>query len=167
MSPKLQQYLGHVKCNTNLAICPFPVANRIPLKECAGAVVDEDRVVYGHWFFLMRYLNQNKAPLPTLNYHTEIVAEWFKSSTYFRPPKKVAPGKRPPFPQLSYMTANFREHRGLMTDALRQQPAPSVLSPTRAKILCLHMPDVEGMDGSEGEGEAQPEGEGEAQPEGE
>ena len=101
----------------NLAICPFPVADRIPLEERAGAVTDEDRAVYGDWLFLMRYSNQNKAILPTLNYDTEMVAKWFKSSPYFRPPKKVGPGNRPPFPPLSYMMANFREHRVLINDA--------------------------------------------------
>ena len=112
----------------------------------------------------MRYSNQNKAILPTLNYDTEMVTEWFKSSPYFRPPKKVGPGNRPAFPPLSYMTTNFREHRVLMNDAFCQQPAASVLSATRAKIVCLQMPDVDGVDGNEGEGEAQPEGEGQAQP---
>ena len=86
---------------------------------------------------------------------------WFKSSPYFPPPKKVALGNRPLFPPLSYMTANFREHRVLINDAFCQQPAASVLSPSRAKIVCLHMPDVaeegpDGVDLNEGEGQAQP-----------
>ena len=148
----------------NLAICPFPVVDRIPLEECAGAVTDEDRAVYGDWIFLMRDSNQNKAILPTLNYDTEMGAEWLKSSPYFPPPKKVGPGNRPPFPPLSYTTANFREHRLLIDDAICLQPAASVLLPTRANIVCLHMHDVDGVDGNEGEGEAQPNAEGQAQP---
>ena len=142
----------------------FPVVDCIPLEERAGAVTDEDRAVYGDWIFLMRYSNQNKAILPTLNYDTEMVAEWLKRSPYFPHPKKVGPGNRPPFPPLSYMTANFREHRVLINDAFCQQPAATLLSPTRANILCLHMHDVDGVDGNEGEGEAQLEGEGRAQP---
>ena len=98
--------------------------------------------------------------MPTLNYDTEMVAEWFKSSPYFRPPKNLGPGNWPPFPPLSYMTAIFREHWVLMNDAFCQQSATSVLSPTRPKIVCLHMPYVDGVDGNEGAGEAQPEGEG-------
>ena len=95
----------------------------------------------------MRYSNQNKSILPTLKYDTEMVAEWFKSSPCFRPLKKVAMGNRPLFSPLSYMTANFCERRVLITDALCQQPAASVLSPTRAKIVCLYMPDLDGVDG--------------------
>ena len=92
--------------------------------------------------FPMRYSNQNKAILPTLKYDTEMVAESFKCNPYFRPPKKVALGNLPLFPPLSYMTANFREHRVLINNTFCQQHAASVLSPTRAKIVCLHMPDV-------------------------
>ena len=79
---------------------------------------------------------------------------------YFRPSKKVALGSRPLFPLLSYITANFREHRVLINDAFCRQSAASVLSLTRAKIVCLHMPDVahggpDVVDVNEGEGQAE------------
>ena len=129
----------------------------------------KDRAIYGDWLFPMRYSNQNKAILSTVKYDTEMLAQWFNNSPYFQPPKKVALGNRPLFPPLSYMTANFQEYRVLINDAFCRQPAAGVLSPTRAKMVCLHMPDVaeegpDGVDVNEGEGQAQPEGEGQAQP---
>ena len=109
----------------------------------------------------MCYSHQNKAMLPNVNYDTEMVIEWLKSCLYFRPPKKLALGNRPLLPPLSYLSATFREHQVLVIDAFCQHPAASVLSPTRAKIVCLHMLEVaeegpNGVDVNEGEGRAQP-----------
>ena len=75
-----------------------------------------------------------------------MVVEWFRNSQYYSPPKKHTAGNRPPFPALLFMTRPFRDHHVLSNDAFCQHTSATVLSPTRCKIVCLHMPDVGAAD---------------------
>ena len=122
--------------------CAFPVEDRIPPEERLGPVTEEDREAYEDWLFLSKHSYDNKAVLPTLNFDHAMVVEWFRKSQYYSPPKKHTTGNRPPFPALLFMTRPFRDHRVLINDAFCQHPSTTVLSPTRCKIVCLHMPDV-------------------------
>ena len=130
----------------NLAVCAFPVEDRIPPEERAGHVTEEDREAYEDWLFLSKHSNDNKYVLPTLNFDHAMVVESFRNSQYYSPPKKHTAGNWPPFLALLFVTRPFRDHRVLINDAFCQHPSAIVLSPTRCKIVCLHMPDVGAAD---------------------
>ena len=43
----------------NLAVCAFPVEDRIPPEERPGPVTEEDREAYEDWLFLSKHSNDN------------------------------------------------------------------------------------------------------------
>ena len=111
-SPSKHETMGGTAYR-NLAVCAFPVEDRIPPEERPGPVAEEDREAYGDWLFLSKHSNDNKAVLPTLNFDHAMVVEWFKNWKYYSPPKKHQAGNWPPFPALLFMTRPYRDHRVL------------------------------------------------------
>ena len=94
----------------NLAVCAFPVKDRIPPEERPGPVTEEDCEAYEDWLFLSKHSNDNKAVLRTLNFDHAMVVEWFKNSQYYSPPKKHQAGNRPPFPALLFLRRPKQVH---------------------------------------------------------
>ena len=127
---------------SSLAFCAFPAEDRIPPEEPPGPVNEENCEAYEDCLFLSQHSNDNEAVLPTLNFDHAMVVEWFRNSQYYSPPKKHTVGNLPPFPALLFMTRPFRDHRVLINDTFCQHLSATVLSPTRCKIVCLHMPSL-------------------------